>query len=307
MQASVAAPDSLPGLMDDPSFGDASDPTGLMKAYQAGLMAGHEAARAEQPVQPTQAVQTAQGRPDVRLGNLNNLNDSQWGNVSAIQRVQEEEAGHYATLDGIIDEITDAIPSPIADCLKKIFRFSHQQVDLMTKLDFCKLESFIIYGALSVRDMVATVSRRFLYEPDLPLLLFVARVLSLVFHTHAQEQQHNILAVGRSDFQVDLKKLPTDSAGIAAFVTSIHGYQYKGAIRTLKRKDVDGEIKHEIQRRTSDPLVGSVVEVRSQSGYIRNLRYPDDVSEVTNPGLRRQGRSARNAQETPLETHFRGG
>ena len=196
-QASVAAPDSLPGLVDDPSFGGESDPIGMHRAYQAGLMAGREAVQAEQTAQPTQAVQNAQGDTTVQI---RNLNDSQWGNVSAIQRIQEEEAGHFATLDGLLDEITDAILVPIAACLMDHFGFSRKQVDLMEKLGFCKMESFIIYGALSVRDMVATVSRRFLREPDLPLALFVARALSIVFHSHAQEQQHNILAVGKPDF-----------------------------------------------------------------------------------------------------------
>ena len=194
--------------MEDPSLNGDSDPLGTNIIYEAGYEAGLAARNAR-----------------VRFAGLE---DSYNEDNSAIRRIEDSRVADFATLDDLLADVTEAMSAPIADCIKLIFKFAPQQIDLMTNLGFCTLESFIVYGALSVRDMVLTVKRRFLYEPDLALALFLARVLALVFHTHAQTQQHNVLAVGRTDSRVDLKSLPTDREGIEAFVSTIQGYVFKG-------------------------------------------------------------------------------
>ena len=292
VQANTPVPGSLPGLTlaSDPTMRNDPDPTGAIAAFNAA-----QAATRVQGVHPTQLNATP-GTP---------LDMGDWSTNSAIQRVQLNEHAHFASLDNLLADMTDAVPSHIRNFVLNHFKFSESQLDLMAHLGFNTLESFLVYGALSVKDLIATVSRTYINDPHLAVVLFVTKALSVVFHDHAQEQQHNVLVVGRTDCLVDLSKLPIDNHGIAAFVSTIAGHKVRSAVQLLKRKNIGEEIKYKICNKISDPHLGSVVEVRSTSGYIRNLQHPDDVSGVTNSVTGRQRGAVAQGRE-PLRTHFRG-
>ena len=66
------------------------------------------------------------------------------------------------------------MPKPIVNCLKQHFKFNDERVTLMDKLGYNSLEYFIVHGALSVKDMVATVSSRYINNRELAVVLFVA-------------------------------------------------------------------------------------------------------------------------------------
>ena len=121
-----------------------------------------------------------------------------------------------------------------------------------------------------------------------------------------------MLAAATPNAQVDLDLLPVVDPTLTTFVDSIDGYQYRSVIQILQRKRVHEEIKYEIRKRCDDPLVGSVVEIKSTSGYIREIRKKDDVSEISNPSNARgdpfrttnDRGNALNPYMTPDKFHF---
>ena len=175
-------------------------------------------------------------------------------------------------------------PSPIVEFHEAHFKLNKAQQDLLLDLNYNSLVNFVVYGALSVYDRVATVGRSYINHKDLAVCMFVSRVMAGLIHDQAQRSQHNALAVGKLDMTVDLANLPSYPPAIEKFLGKIDYGHVKRAVGRSKRRDVAGEIKHEIRMRLSDPHLGSVVEVRSQSGYIRNLERPDNQSVVSTLG-----------------------
>ena len=115
-----------------------------------------------------------------------------------------------------------------------------------------------MYGALDIRDMIATVSMQHIQHRDLALALFAARVCGVVFYNQAQVQQYNVLSAGMTEFKVDLSKLPSDYHGLYAFVTTINKHKVKSVFSQLMCKDVAEEIKYEIQKRLDDPRMAQL-------------------------------------------------
>ena len=119
-----------------------------------------------------------------------------------------------------------------------------------------------------------------------------------------------MLAAASPDAHVHLDLLPVVDPMLTTFVTSIDGYQFRSAVQTLQRKRIHEEIKYEIRKRCDDPLVGSVVEIKSTSGYIREIRPRDDFSEISVPSnargtpLGRPRGEALNPYMTPDKSHF---
>ena len=212
----------------------------------------------------------------------NVTNRTSWGGNSAIQRIQPGADSHFHSLDTLLQDMVGVpFPTPIADFLDANFKLNKDQQDLLLDLNYNSLESFVVYGALSVCDHIATVGRSYINNKDLALCIFVARVMAGLIHDQAQRSQHNVLAVGNIDLTVDLSNLPSYPPAVENFLSKIDAGHVKRAVGRFKRRDVAGEIKHEIQKRLSDPHLGSVIEVRSQSGYIRSLQRPDNNSVVS--------------------------
>ena len=232
----------------------------------------------------------------------NVTNRSSWAENSAIQRIQPGADNHFNSLDSLLQDMVGVpFPTPIADFLEAHFKLNKTQQDLLLDLNYNSLENFVVYGALSVYDHVATVGRSYINNKDLALCIFVARVMAGLIHDQAQRSQHNALAVGKLDMTVDLANLPSYPPAIEKFLGKIDHGHVKRAVGRSKRRDVAGEIKHEIRMRLSDPHLGSVVEVRSQSGYIRNLERPDNQSVVSTLGYGPHERHMHQREDSSVE------
>ena len=154
----------------------------------------------------------------------------------AIQRIQEAQRGHFDSLDELLADMTEAIPLPITNFLRLHFRLKHNHIDLLTYLGFNTLDSFLVYNALSVGDFVATIGSSYINHPDLAMILLVVRVCGAVFHNHAQELQHNVLAVGQTSYKVDLSKLPRKEMEMYTFLNAIAGHKIRAVVTLLNWK-----------------------------------------------------------------------
>ena len=186
-------------------------------------------------------------------------NEAPDDDVSAIRRLQEGANEQFASLDNLLDGMFEPIPQPIASFIDNHISLDNTKMELLSNLGYDSLASFVRSGALSVRDMVSLVGRSYIHHKDLALVLFVVKVMASVIHDQAQAQQHNALMVGNSSCTVDLNTLPTDFHGISAFFATINSHKVKSVVYKLKRKDIAGEIKHEISQQISDPHLGSYV------------------------------------------------
>ena len=111
---------------------------------------------------------------------------SDWGDNSVIHWITTQHDERFASLDELVNEMTETMPMMLSTFLWFNFWLANFQLDCLTFLDFTTIESYIVYGALDIRDMIATVSMQHIQHIDLALALFVARVCGAVFYNQAQ-------------------------------------------------------------------------------------------------------------------------